>query len=147
MLRRIFLKKTNSTYVQGFRYLFAGAAGFTTDFTILYILTSKFHIHYLLSATIGFIAGVFITYIISIYWVFQQKSHRSRAMEFALFVVIGVVGLVLTLCLLWLFTEKLHIYYLVSKMLATVLVYFWNFFARKKLLFNPVETTKNKAID
>ncbi len=147
MLKRIFLKKTSNTYVQGFRYLFAGAAGFFTDFSILYILTSKFHVHYLLSATIGFTAGVFVTYIISIYWVFQQKSHRSRVVEFTLFVIIGVVGLVLTLCLLWLFTEKLHIYYLVSKILATILVYFWNFFARKRLLFSPIEVSKSKVLD
>ncbi len=141
MLQRIFLKKTSNTYVQGFRYLFAGAAGFITDFAILYILTSRFHFYYLLSATIGFSAGVFVTYIISIYWVFQQKSHRSRAVEFSLFILIGLVGLVITLFLLWLFTDRLHLYYLVSKVIATVLVYFWNFFARKRLLFSPAEIT------
>ena len=138
MLNRIFVNKTNNTYVQGFRYLFAGAAGFITDFSILFILTHYFNVYYLFSATISFTAGVFVTYLISIYWVFQQKSHRKRSSEFILFVLIGVVGLILTLGLLWIFTEKLHIYYLVSKIIATVIVYFWNFFARKKLLFSKL---------
>lgn len=137
MLQKLFISKTNSTYIQGFRYLFAGAAGFATDFGILYILTSRFHIYYLISATISFSVGVLVTYLISIYWVFQQKSHHKRVIEFILFIVIGVIGLILTLTLLWFFTEKLHIYYLISKILATTLVYFWNFFARKWLLFKP----------
>lgn len=140
MINKLLINKTENTYVQGFRYLFAGAAGFITDFTILFILTHFLNIFYLISATVSFTAGVFVTYIISIYWVFQQKSHRKRTTEFILFVLIGIVGLILTLGLLWFFTEKLHIYYLVSKIIATIIVYFWNFFARKKLLFSEIKS-------
>lgn len=140
MINRLFINKTDNTYVQGFRYLFAGAAGFITDFTILFILTHFLDIFYLISATVSFTVGVFITYLISIYWVFQQKSHRKRTSEFILFVLIGIVGLILTLGLLWLFTEKLHIYYLISKIIATIIVYIWNFFARKKLLFSEIKS-------
>lgn len=141
MINRLFIKKTNNTYVQGFRYLFAGAAGFTTDFIILFALTHYFNIYYLISATFSFTVGVLVTYLISIYWVFQQKSHHSRVNEFILFVIIGVIGLGLTIMLLWFFTDKLHIYYLVSKMMATIIVYFWNFLARKKILFNNTHNT------
>ena len=145
MINKLFLNKTDNTYVQGFRYLFAGAAGFITDFVILFVLTHYLDIFYLVSATISFTVGVFVTYIISIYWVFQQKSHRNRSSEFILFVLIGLVGLVLTLTLLWFFTERLHIYYLISKIIATVIVYFWNFFARKKLLFSKTPDSKTNS--
>jgi len=139
LINKLFIAKTDNTLIQGFRYLFAGAAGFITDFSILFILTNYLHIYYLISATISFTLGVFVTYIISIYWVFQQKSHHKRLIEFILFVVIGVIGLILTLILLWFLTEKTHIYYLLSKIIATIIVYFWNFFARKWLLFGPPE--------
>lgn len=135
MLSKLFIAKTNSAYIQGLRYLFAGAAGFIVDFGLLFTLTHFLHIYYIYAAAISFTLGVFVTYVISIYWVFQQKSRHNRLMEFFLFVAIGVFGLALTLLLLWVFTEKLHIYYMYSKIIATVVVYFWNFFARKHLLF------------
>ena len=135
MFEKIFIKKSSNTFVQAFRYVFAGSAGFAVDFLILFILTHYFNLYYLLSAAIGFIAGVFLTYIISIYWVFQIKSHRSRVGEFIIFILIGLAGLGITVVFLWVFTEKTHINYLLSKILSTIIVYFWNFFARKRLLF------------
>jgi putative flippase GtrA len=138
MIDKLLLKKTNNAFIQAFRYIFAGAIGFTADFLVLFVLTHYAHLYYLFSATLGFISGVTVTYILSVYWVFQVKTSRGRLAEFILFVFIGLLGLALTIFLLWIFTEKFHFYYLVSKVIATVIVYFWNFLARKNLLFKNV---------
>jgi len=50
-------------------------------------------------------------------------------------VLVGVVGLGLNEGLLWLFTDRLQVYYLASKCIAASLVFFWNFGMRKALLF------------
>jgi len=42
-----------------------------------------------------------------------------------------VVGLLFTEALLYIFTEWVHIHYMISKIIATIIVFFWNFFARK----------------
>ena len=72
---------------------------------------------------------------LSVVWVFDTRRVASKAAEYALFVLVGVVGLALNEGLLWVFTETLGLHYLVSKVVAATLIFGWNFGARKLLLF------------
>ena len=45
--------------------------------------------------------------------------------------MISLIGLGLTELLMWLFTDGLGLFYLVSKAIAAVIVLLWNFFAKK----------------
>lgn len=138
-LRKIqsaFSGKTNNTFLQLFRYTFVGGFAFLVDFSILFVLTEYFHIHYLLSAAISFIFGLVINYFLSVKWVFNNRVINNRLLEFLFFALIGLIGLGLNELFLWFFTDFLLIYYLLSKIITTFIVYFWNFFARKIMLFN-----------
>lgn len=128
--------KTNNTFLQLFRYTFVGGFAFLVDFGTLYSLTEYFHIYYLVSAGIAFIFGLIINYFLSVKWVFNSRAMENRMFEFMLFAIIGIIGLLLNELLLWILTDILVIYYLISKLITTFLVYFWNFFARKVILFN-----------
>jgi putative flippase GtrA len=134
-IRYIFIGETNSTFLQLFRYTFVGGAAFIADFGILYILTEYFKIHYLISAGISFILGLLINYFLSVKWVFNSRAMKNRTLEFLLFTLIGLIGLGLNELFLWILTDVLLIYYLLSKIFTAIIVYFWNFFARKFLLF------------
>ena len=46
---------------------------------------------------------------------------------------IGVIGLGLDTLFVWIFTDSLKIYYMLSKIISTILVFIWNFGARKLL--------------
>ena len=135
-MQSIFKGKTNNTLLQLFRYTFVGGFAFLVDFGTLFFLTEFFHIHYLVSAGIAFIFGLTINYFLSVLWVFSCRTMESRLLEFFLFALIGLVGLVSTELFLWILTDILLIYYLLSKIITTIVVYFWNFFARKLMLFN-----------
>ena len=135
-MQSFFRGKTNNTLLQLFRYTFVGGFAFLVDFGTLFSLTEFFDIHYLVSAAIAFIFGLTINYFLSVLWVFSSRTMESRLLEFFLFALIGLVGLGLTELFLWLLTDILSIYYLLSKMITTSVVYFWNFFVRKLLLFN-----------
>ena len=102
----------------------------------LELLTEVFGLHYLLSATLSFILGLVTNYILSVSWVFNRRSLSRPWAEFLVFAVIGVVGLGLNSLILFLCTEKLGLHYTLSKIIATVVVFFWNFFARKLILFH-----------
>ena len=136
LIDSVFKGKTDSTYFQLIRYTFVGGLAFFVDFGTLYLLTELFHLHYLLSAGIAFLLGLFTNYLLSIRWVFTTRSVRSKKVEFLVFAVIGLIGLGLNELFLWIFTDLLGIYYLLSKILTTIMVYLWNFFARKYILFN-----------
>jgi putative flippase GtrA len=133
--QKLLKDQTNKTRIQLFRYLFVGGAAFIIDFLSLYILTDFFGIYYLISAAIAFILGLFVNYFLSISWVFNKRKLNNRTFEFGIFALIGIVGLGLNEVFIWFFTQELQIYYLLSKIFATVIILFWNFFVRKFLLF------------
>lgn len=135
MIRMIFIGKTNRTLYQFIRYFITGGIAFLIDFALLFSLTEYLDFNYLVSAAIGFISGLIINYIISIKWVFPERWIRSKKLEFLLFMLIGIIGLGLNEFLMWFFTEVVLTYYLVSKILTATIVFFWNFGARKLLLF------------
>jgi putative flippase GtrA len=71
---------------------------------------------------------------LSLLWVFSKSAYR-RHVEISIFSLIGVVGLGLNLVIIWLFTSVFGLFYLESKLLAVVVVFFWSFGARKFLLY------------
>lgn len=135
LAHKLLKAETDKTKIQMFRYLFVGAAAFIVDFLSLFILTEFFGIYYLISAAIAFILGLIANYFLSTSWVFNKRKLKSRHFEFGVFAVIGIVGLGFNEVFIWFFTQDLQIYYLISKLFAAVIILFWNFFARKFILF------------
>jgi len=136
MLNRLLKNRTNNTYVQLFRYTFVGGFAFIFDFGTLYILTEFFNIHYMFSAAIAFLLGVTINYLLSVIWVFKKRRIKSKYVEFAVFSLIGIIGLTLNELLIWYFTEIVEFHYLLSKIVSAAFIYLWNFFVRKFTLFH-----------
>lgn len=136
LIHTILFKKTQNTYLQFFRYGFVAAASLVVDFGGMVFLKEVVGIYYIVAATISFIFGLLTNYYLSRLWVFHSSKLENKRHEFIIFAIIGVVGLVLTDLILWALTDGLGLYYMLSKAIATILVYFWNFGARKKLLFN-----------
>ncbi|MDR0982163.1 MAG: GtrA family protein [Culturomica sp.] len=136
ILNKVFIEKTDSSFFQLVRYTFVGGFAFIIDFGLLFVLTDFVHLHYLLSASISFTVGLVVNYLLSTTWVFSKKVVKNKAIEFLLFALIGLAGLGFNNLFIWLFTDYFGIYYLISKIFTTIIVYLWNFFARKYILFN-----------
>lgn len=134
-INKLLVAKSNNTLLQLFRYTFVGGFAFLVDFGLLYVLTEYAHFHYLVSATISFIAGLVVNYLLSTAWVFTRSSFQNKKVEFLLFAAIGVVGLLINNLCLWLLSSVIGIWYMISKIITTVVTYLWNFFARKFILF------------
>jgi len=132
---KLLKNRTNNTFIQLFRYTFVGGVAFIVDFSLLFFLTEFFGVYYLISAAIAFLLGLAINYILSIVWVFSERTFRNKWFELGIFALIGIVGLGFNELFIWFFTEHIHFHYLLSKIVSTVFVYLWNFFARKSILF------------
>jgi putative flippase GtrA len=147
LLRRVFIHSSDQLIIQFLRNSLASFVAFTADFGILAILTCFvfFRNFYIAAASISFITGVVISYYLSIKWVFSRRNLENRNIEFILFTAVGVIGLGLNVLLIFIFTEGffLNIVFipdkqlriLVSKIIAALFVYLWNFSARKITLF------------
>jgi putative flippase GtrA len=135
MLKKLLFSKTQHMNIQLFRALIAGGVACTGDFIALYILTNIFNVYYLISAIIAFCIGTIISYFASIIWVFDKRKLDNKKFEFILFCLIGIVGLGINEMFIWFFTEKVLLFYMYSKIIATIAVYFTNFFSRRMILF------------
>ena len=117
------------------RYFWAGSLTFLTDFLILFVLTEFIGINYLWSNLAGVSVGILMSYLLCVKWVFMDRRYNRIALEFPLFVLTCLVGLVLNEMLMWVIVEFGGIHYLISKVIVTAVIFIFNFFLKKILLF------------
>ncbi len=155
----LFVEETSNTFIQFFRSLFVGGIATVADFGIMILFRELIGTSESIAAVFGFIAGLTVNYVVSTFWVFSKAKVKNRVFDFIAFAVIGIIGLGLTELIIapfavdGIFGEGFFVknssfssiiptdkYYIVGKLVATVLVYIWNFCARKFILYRKVET-------
>lgn len=122
------------------RYFAASAVALAVDVGFLWFLTSVLGVQYLISGALAFLLGLGVVYILSVRWVFEQRSLHDWKAEFLVFAFIGIVGLGLNELILWFFTGLFGFFYLVSKIASVFVVFSWNFGVRKWFLFRAARS-------
>ena len=134
-LKTLLKEKPGSLVGQLFRYAVVGGISFVVDYGSLWLLTEKAGLPYLWSAAIAFILGLICNYLLSTAWVFGESKLKNAWAEFAAFAIIGVIGLGLNELIMYACTDGLGFHYMLSKIVSTGIVFFWNFLARRFLVF------------
>lgn len=128
---KLFLEKTRDGKIQFFRYLFVGGFAAVVNIGSLYIFKEVLNMYYLIANALGFILGLLANYLLSKWLVFAKEDSMNGAIEFTIYLLIGVIGLGFDTLFMWIFTDKFDLYFMISKIVSTLLVFIWNFFARK----------------
>ena len=128
------MSNTKKLFSQIIKFGFVGGTAFVIDAGLLFLLTEFCGIHYLISGMISFTASVIYNYILSVKWLFDAKKDANKTQEFIVFIVLSVIGLGINQLFMWLFVDMMHIYYMLSKIIATVIVMVYNFITRKIFL-------------
>ncbi len=125
------------------RYVLVGGLAFVADFVTLtgfhewIIPTVPYSLY--IATLLGFVVGISINYVLSVSFVFLSVKKwgigRTRRDQF-LFLLIGVVGLVMTELGMVLGVEVLSLHYQLVKIFLTGAVLVWNYGARKVFIFN-----------
>ena len=133
---KIFYTPTNNSLLQFFRYAFVGGVATVADWAVFYILTKALDVYYLISGIAAFVLGLAVNFLLSKRFVFsaEEKKHSAGA-EFAVYAVIGVIGLLMTEGIMYVLAEKLMLDVMLTKVIATAVVFVWNFAARKVALY------------
>lgn len=111
-----------------------GIIAFLIDYGVMIFLTEVIHMHYLLSAMISFIVSVIFNYVASMRYVFDGRQDLSKIKEFSIFIILSVIGLGLNELLMWVMVDRVHVFYMFSKLFVTGIVMVWNFISRKIFL-------------
>ncbi len=133
------------------RYLLVGGIAFLADYFVFFIFEEfvfkiDTHMTVAISTAMGFCTGLAVNYILSLTFVFTSAKGTKRGKtpkDMALFVIIGVIGLLLTEAGMFGGLKILSLLQidffgrnsLLVKPFVTVAVLAWNYIGRKVLIF------------
>lgn len=124
------------------RYVVVGGVAFVVDFGTLVACQELFFGQFqwgLYAATAaGFFTGLATNYALSLLFVFTQAKDWGKGRSvgaFAVFGIIGALGLLWTELGMWLGVDVLGWNYMLVKVFVTGAVLVWNYLGRKLLIF------------
>jgi len=115
------------------RYLIIGLLSAGTEYIILYCLTNYKSIWYVSSNTIALTVGFWISFLMNKFWSFN--SRRGILRQLLLYGILFAFNLVVSNTIIFLLTEKMGLYYMLSKLFATGVIVLWNFIIYKKIIY------------
>ncbi len=135
-LKNLLVTPTRNGVLQFFRYFLVGGLSFVVDAAVLAVLNGALGMHYMAATVFGFLVGLTVNYLLSIWFVFNGEPKKTgRTAEFAVFALVSTGGLLLTELLMWLGVDKLSLPVLLAKVIAAAIVLVWNYGMKKLLLY------------
>ncbi len=115
-------------------FCIVGAISSSIDVGILYVLVEFFQFPVYPAAAVSLIVASLNGYILNKCFTFKDTSRKIKQ-QYLFFLLVALVGLILTLVFLRLFIDYFGLYYIYAKMLTLVIVVFWNFSANRTFVF------------
>ena len=126
--------KVYKLFIQMFKFAIVGLVATIIDFLLLFLFKELFNINTIIANTLSFSISVIFNYLASIKWVFIVNKEKSETANVIVFIVFSVIGLLINDLLMYICIDKLRIYYMISKVIATLIVMIFNFITRKLFL-------------
>ena len=144
-LKAIFLEPTENGFLQFFRYLFVGGIATIVDWLLSFgaeqLLKSATTVDdqavYILATTAGFAGGLVTNFLLSRAFVFASKEARAKSKfgEFMGHFAVGAVGLGMSYLIVWAGTSFIVNKFMIFRIIATIVVFVWNYLARKFFVY------------
>lgn len=116
-------------------YFIVGGLAAVVDIGGFMLLTGLFRIHWFWAALASFAVSATVNYLLSICFVFESGVRFRRHHEFALVILVSVIGLAFNEAALWVMITAAGLARLPAKVIATGVVFLWNYNARQHFIF------------
>jgi len=121
---------------QAAAYGAASLCALSVDMGILWALVHFFSWKYLFAATVSFLAGVLVAYVLSVRFAFKEHRLEDRRAEFAAFAAIGALGVVINAGVMSIAVRYFGLHYIIAKCVAAGVTFTCNFVTRRQMLFS-----------
>lgn len=115
-------------------YVIVGGIATVCEWIIFYILNTTFAWHYILATVIAYILSTFVNWAAGRIIMFK-KTEKGLLHEITSIYAASVIGLLLNMLIMWLMVDLFSINSMLSKVIATGLVFIWNFLIRKIVIY------------
>jgi putative flippase GtrA len=122
-------------FISLLKFAITGFSGLLIDFSLTWIFKDELHINKFVANSIGFSAAVVSNYFINRYWTFSERKHAEVGRQLSAFIGVSMIGLLLNSGFIYILNERLMFNFYLSKAVAIVLVFFWNFSANYFFVF------------
>lgn len=113
------------------KFAIVGLLGTLINLVILYYFTEYFKIYYLHSAIIAFFVAASSNFALNRIWTFKNKANGAVLNKYIKFLIVSLVALSVNIVFLYIFTEFMQIYYIVSQIFAIGISMIINFIGNK----------------
>jgi putative flippase GtrA len=107
------------------------------DMGLLLLLNGELGVPVLIAATISFVCGAAVAYVLSVRFVFRYHRLARRSSEFTSFVLLGIAGLLVNAAVIALLTQVAGAPVWLAKLGAAGCTLCVNFLLRRQFLFAP----------
>ncbi len=114
-------------------YLVVGGIATVSEW-IFFFIFDKCHLHYAIATTIAYLLATFVNWLAGRILVFKE-SKQSFVKEIVSVYVASLIGLLLNLLIMWVAVDLFSCNEMVSKVVATAIVFAYNFLIRKLVIY------------
>jgi putative flippase GtrA len=100
---------------------------------MLYTFTHFLGLWYVISSVVSFLIGAFVSFLLQKFWTFYNHSLDKLHKQAWLYLLIMLANLALNTVLVFLLTDYLHIFYVASQIVTSIILASISFFAYRKL--------------
>lgn len=130
--------------VQIFRYIFSGGISALITLCTLYLLHDLSNVHYLLASIAAYCLGVIISFTLQKRLTFQDNNNQKIGLQGFLYTTLLLFNLGVNIFIMYILVDLLHIWYLMSQVIAGGTIAISSFFAYKHIIFTPAIYEKSK---
>lgn len=117
------------------RYFFVGAVAAGVDIGLFTVFAGLLGYNYLFVAACTFVIATLVNYLLSVRHVFASGVRFGRSREVTLVFAVSAIGLAINQAVLFGAVDKLGLNLVLSKIVATGVVFLWNYQLRANFVF------------
>lgn len=125
VLLKMFLARQHRT----FKFMIVGIVGFGVETGILWLLTERAGLFYVLSAIIATETAIITNFMLNDNWTFRDRRHEGSSLfgRLVKYNVTCAIGVLIKLGVLALLTEVCGLFYLISNVIGIMAGFVWNY--------------------
>ena len=115
------------------RFIISGTLSAVVNFTLLYFLTELLHFRYLFSSICSFSVAIAVSFLLQKHWTFENQEKDTIFKQASIFSLVAFCNLLLNTGLVFVFVEKLGLWYMFAQFISSAFITVESFFLQKKI--------------
>lgn len=116
-------------------YFVVGLGATLVEWILFWLLTERLSIDYLVATTIAMFVSTFANWAFGRFLMFSGRKSGSLAKEIFQVYVASLIGWLANMLLMYVMVEKLAIFQMLAKIVATGVVFIYNYLIRKTVIY------------